>query len=49
MAGDVAHRAFGRGDLDLHDGFEHDGPGLQHRVDESLAARGGEGDVLAVH
>ena len=39
----------GRGDLDVHDGLEHDRPRLAQRRHEGLAACGGEGDVLAVH
>src|SRR5207237_257048 len=48
VAGDIAHGLLVRRDLHLDDRLQHDGLGFQHGIDERLAARRGEGDVLRV-
>src|SRR5438309_166320 len=49
LAGDVAHAVLGRDDLDVHNGFEHDRPGLYQGVEKSFAAGGHERHVLRIH
>src|SRR6201982_71395 len=48
VPGDVADGARGSGDLHTHDRLEHDRRRLLQRIEERLAPRGDEGDLLGV-
>ena len=48
VAGQVADGAFRHDDLDIDDGFQHDGLGVAHRLDDRLTGGDGEGDLLAI-
>src|SRR5207248_5037561 len=48
LARDIPHLLFGREDLDVDDRFENYRPRLGKRVEERLATRRHEGDVLRI-